>query len=431
MKVFIIMSVFIVLNLCAFEVEEVLTLKNENAFLTKQTQLQKAVLDATLELEFNFDDNSRVVNVNRLRLDAKDKIEPNEFTTSSYSSYSKPLVLGDVGSLELRELYYEKVFDESFVKFGKMQTVWGKADGIKLLDKLNPQDFSEFILEDFEESRIPLWSFSFVQNFGDSEFEFVWIVDTTYHKTAKRDGSYAFTSPRIIPQDEVGVNVQLNETHKPNNVLKDSDIALRYTKSFESIEIGFFYFYLYEDFAVLYQDYDGLSNTLNINPEYERSHLYGFSMDYSKGDFVYRLESALTRGKYFLNTKVNRGVKQSDEFSYIFGVDWYALEESLVSLQFSQSYLLDDDSGFTRPEVDNTVTLMYKKDMLNNTLHAEVLLIHNLHNKDGVIRPKVKYELDEETLIYTGLDSFYGDKEGLYGQFKEQNRMLIGIEKTF
>jgi hypothetical protein len=124
-------------------------------------------------------------------------------------------------------------------------------------------------------------------------------------------------------------------------------------------------------------------------------------------------------------------VEQSDEFAYIFGVDWYGLDESLLSMQVNQSYLLSNKNGFTRPEVDNTVTLLYKKDLMNNTLHGEVLAIHNLNDDDGLVRPKLSYELDEESLIYTGLAIFYGDRDGLYGQFRGQNRVVLGVERTF
>jgi hypothetical protein len=312
-----------------------------------------------------------------------------------------------------------------------MQTVWGKADGIKLIDKLNPQDFSEFILGSFEDSRIPLWSLSLTQNFDNAELEILVIPDTTYHKLPNADGAYAFSSSRFVPQSVEGITVRQNEADKPKNAFKDADIALRYTKQLQNMEIGFYYLYAYDDFAILYQDLDRETRTVTLNPKYERNHFYGMSMDYSKDDFVYRLEAGLTKEKHFLNANGARGVEQSDEFAYIFGVDWYGLDESLLSMQVNQSYLLSNKNGFTRPEVDNTVTLLYKKDLMNNTLHGEVLAIHNLNDDDGLVRPKLSYELDEESLIYTGLAIFYGDRDGLYGQFRGQNRVVLGVERTF
>lgn len=431
MNKLIFLSTIFLVNLFALEMESSLEVKNENALLTNKAILQKAVLDATLELDFTFEDDSKIVNINRLRLDAKDKIEPGKFVNSNYSNLAKPVAIGDTGQIELRELYYEKPINNTTLKLGKMQTVWGKADGIKLLDKLNPQDFSEFILEDFENSRIPLWSISVTQSFESSLLEFLWVPDTTYHKLPKQGAAYQFSSPRVIPKAVTGINVVFVDAEKPKNIVKDADIGVRYMHSFKNLELGFYYIYAYENFPTLYQDFNSSTLTVTINPTYERSSLYGLSADYSNGNYVYRIEAALTNGKYFLNSHANRGVKQSDEFSYIFGIDWYGLNESLVSVQLNQSYLLEFIGGFTRPEIDSTITFFYKKDLMNNTLHFELLEIHNFDKTNGVLRPKLKYELDEETLIYTGIDIFYGNKSGLYGEFRNQNRVLVGIEKTF
>lgn len=413
------------------DVEHSLELRNENALLTDDASLQKAQFDAQLELEFGFDDGARVVAIGELSSDVKDKIEPRRFDASSYSDASKPLGLGTAGTLELRELFYEKEMGKTLLKVGKMQTVWGKADGIKLIDRLNPQDFSEFILDDFEDSRIALWSLSLTHSFKDSELEMVWIPDTTYNKIPQQNGAYGFRSSRVVPQAVAGVKVQQNEPNKPSDGFKDSDIALRYSKQFNGLELGFYYIYAYDDFAVLYQDFDPTTQTVTLNPEYERNHFYGMSMDYSKDDFVYRLEAGFTQDKQLLNAQGQRGIAKSDEVAYIFGVDWYGLEESLVSMQLNQSYLLSSKNGFSRPKEDSTLTFLYKKDLMNNTLHGEVLAIHNINDGDGLIRPKLSYELDEESLVYTGLDVFYGDRDGLYGQFREQNRVVLGVERTF
>ncbi|WP_043772935.1 DUF1302 family protein [Algiphilus aromaticivorans] len=65
---------------------------------------------------------------------------------------------GGSGELALRELYADIYLGPLYLRAGKQQIVWGKADGLKLLDQVNPQNFREFILADFEHSRIPQWS---------------------------------------------------------------------------------------------------------------------------------------------------------------------------------------------------------------------------------------------------------------------------------
>jgi hypothetical protein len=57
----------------------------------------------------------------------------------------------------LRELYVETPAGDWDVKLGKQQVVWGTADGIKLLDVINPTDFRELNQNTMEDARIPVW----------------------------------------------------------------------------------------------------------------------------------------------------------------------------------------------------------------------------------------------------------------------------------
>ena len=60
----------------------------------------------------------------------------------------------------LREAYVDATFgdnDEIMTRTGKQQVVWGKADGIKLLDIVNPTDYSEMAQNQMEDSRIPVF----------------------------------------------------------------------------------------------------------------------------------------------------------------------------------------------------------------------------------------------------------------------------------
>ncbi|MBF0160911.1 MAG: RNA polymerase-associated protein rapA [Magnetococcales bacterium] len=57
----------------------------------------------------------------------------------------------------LRELYLDSNLGGVDVRLGKQQEVWGTADGIKLLDILNPTDYREFNQNTMADARIPVW----------------------------------------------------------------------------------------------------------------------------------------------------------------------------------------------------------------------------------------------------------------------------------
>ena len=64
---------------------------------------------------------------------------------------------------------------------------------------------------------------------------------------------------------------------------------------------------------------------------------------------------------------------------------------------------------------------------MNETVHAEVLFLYDIDYEDGMVRPKLTYEYSDEVNVYVGADVFYGNKDGLFGQFKETDRIVSGI----
>ena len=68
----------------------------------------------------------------------------------------------------LRELYIDTRFSDWDFRIGKQQVVWGTADGIKLLDIINPTDYRELVQNTMEDSRIPIWMLKAERNVGDS-----------------------------------------------------------------------------------------------------------------------------------------------------------------------------------------------------------------------------------------------------------------------
>ena len=66
----------------------------------------------------------------------------------------------------LREAYIDTEYGDWSIRAGKQQVVWGTADGMKLLDAINPTDYSEMAQNQMEDSRIPVWMVNTENNSG-------------------------------------------------------------------------------------------------------------------------------------------------------------------------------------------------------------------------------------------------------------------------
>ncbi len=88
----------------------------------------------------------------------------------------------------VREAYFDLFFDalggRNWLRLGKQQHVWGKADFFRLQDIVNPVNFADhFFIDLFDDTRVPLWSalaehrFGKVGPFKDLAASIVWVFD--------------------------------------------------------------------------------------------------------------------------------------------------------------------------------------------------------------------------------------------------------------
>ncbi|MES9902282.1 MAG: RNA polymerase-associated protein rapA [Sedimenticola sp.] len=74
----------------------------------------------------------------------------------------------------LREIYLDTTAADWDFRIGKQQEVWGTADGIKLLDIINPTDFREMNQNTMEDARIPVFMVKGERDVGDNgNFQFI------------------------------------------------------------------------------------------------------------------------------------------------------------------------------------------------------------------------------------------------------------------
>ena len=151
------------------------------------------------------------------------------------------------------------------------------------------------------------------------------------------------------------------------------------------------------------------------------------------GDLTLRGELGYTLDRYIsTNAASDRdGVIRANELAYVIGLDWFGISDTLISTQMFQSYISNHTRGTIRNERDTTFTSLIKHDSLNETLTTELLWLHNLDLDDGLVRPKITYQMSDETTLWFGMDLFYGDPDGLFGQFKDRDRIVSAIEISF
>ncbi len=393
--------------------------------------VQKLELELTPELEIDLPFDATLTAIARARADGWDELEPGEPDQETRADVSRRGFAGDRLEAELRELTLSGDLGPLHYILGKQQIVWGQSDGLKVLDVVNPQSFREFILPDFDDSRIPLWSVNLEAAVGDWSLQAVWIPDRTYHEfvEAGSNGIFEFSSPEIVPVAPPGVAGEFRDPDRPGSFFEDSDAGARLSGFLFGWDLTLNYLYHYYDIPAFTTEVE-LRDTgpvAVVSPEYKRTHLVGATASNAFGDLTVRSELAFSSDRYF-TTDRGDGVAESEEILYVVGLDWYGFRDALVSFQVFQSILTQTNSGLERDRVDTVLTLYLQKRLLRDTLLLEMIWLWNENHGDGLVRPRVTYDWNDQLSSWVGVDFFYGSRFGPFGQFDEADRVVVGMQ---
>ncbi len=388
---------------------------------------QKAELILLPELDWRTPWGFDVTAIARLRTDGYDRLEPDRPDQDTASRWNQRAFFVGDSEAELRELYVDTYLGNSYLRVGKQQIVWGEADGLKVLDLVNPQSFREFILDEFEDSRIPLWSAKWEVPLGEVwNAQLLLIPDQTYHHVPE-DGLFAPTSPDLVPSPPAGAQIIVTEPEVPDNTFSDADAGAQLSAYLDGWDVTFNYLYHYYDAPVVSLERSPAET--RIETDFRRTHTVGGTVSNAFGDFTLRAEAGYSTDRYFIadDPSDRNGLVKADDLSYVVGLDWMGLRDTLISAQLFQSWA-DVGDRATRDRVETDVTLLVQRMLFNDTLELSALAIHDIDRGDGVVTGEISYAYQANLRLRLEVNVFYGSTAGRFGQFDEHDRVLIGLE---
>ncbi|MGI2026990.1 DUF1302 family protein [Endozoicomonas acroporae] len=373
----------------------------------------------------------------RFSLDLADDLTTRTDRPESYSSLNGPTWETRHGRAELVEAWLEAEWDTvagpTAVRLGKQQVVWGQADSLRVLDVVNPLNYREWTLSDYEDIRIPTWMANIeIADIGgpgeDASLQWLIIPDMTFNELVDAGSPFAVTSPELVPRPQPGVPVVVHDTQRPGR--GHLETGLRWSSFVQGWDLAALMFYHYQDNPVLYRSFD--EGRIAVSPEYQRTLLYGLSASNAFADWVVRLELAYsTRNAVLREDLVDQGIYTTGEMTSVLGLDYQGLDNWFLSYQFYQSTLNNRPAAVIRKQTTVRHTLLGRRDFWNDTLELELKGLHNQDYNDGMLRAKLSWDVNDSWRLWTGADLFYGDDDGPFGQFREQDRLVLGAEITF
>jgi hypothetical protein len=378
-------------------VEYRLMVEQETALDFGTGDIQKSEWTFDPEASVKFGDRLKFFGQFRLYTEFADGLEPGRADFSNYSSASSPWHLGDAGQLELRELYADITIGKTYWRIGKQQVVWGEMDGFKVLDRLNPMSFREFILDDFDDSRIPLWAVKGDFDLGGIKLTTYWSPDLTTHQLPAPAGAfYPMVGLERLPE---GVAMEANELEHPDRFFQDSDVGFQLAGRWKGWDLTFNYLYQYAKEPVMQTVFDATAGVLSITPAQRREHLIG--------------------GSFGNTSQAITGI----------AVDYFGISNGILTFQWFGDLVKDQhELELQRDQMMHTITLMHTQFLMNQQIEIEAFSGYRFVEKGMVFDLKTAYSLKDNFKIWVGGDVFIANNPGLISPFADRDRIMIGFE---
>lgn len=362
----------------------------------------------------------------------------------------------------LRDCYLDYAKDDWFLRLGKQQVAWGQADGIAILDRVNPFDLSEYWLPDYEDIRIPLWMANI--NYSpklNSNLQVLIIPDFEESTSAPLYApftTYSYIRYENWRKAQRDVNQQV---HFPAKRFENSTFGLQWSDRIGDMDytVNYLYGYYYSarNFTTLISGSPagGPTSVWRVDRSFKRWSMYGASFNRTftnpgpaqgitfRGDFAYYNNEPVYWGDPLIAS--SSGIKRWDNVFWLIGADKYIVTNWLVSAQFAQYIMQHSKPGATTAQrnyvfnpytygsqdpVENIFSLKVSTDFLNERLKPEVLWSFTDDNQ-GRLSPKVTYELKDNLYLTLGLHYFYGSLMDSNGQYRDQSQVYTNLKYTF
>lgn len=420
----------------AAEVDGFLPTQLDYGYGPEEEESMQLQLQATPELRWDFGTAWRAVTTLRLRVDGEDRLEPGKPALDNYAPASKPLRLGTAGLAELRDIYLERTSSSATWRIGKQQIVWGRLDGIKVLDVLNPQDFREFILDDFGASRIGLWSAYLDTSISGWRTELALIPDGTAHAIPEPGAWFELRAPRFrFGADPASPGLPVT-TESPGHDVSSWGAGVRLSRRLGDVDLSLVGYSGIDPELLGRLDCSDPTQACGGAPSvqgfFERREVFGFSAETGFGAWVGRLEYGYQPGRLF-NTRSGSVLDtvSLDQHRAAVALDVIGPWDVFVNLQFVLDHVSQAPETLVRPAEDRIGTLYLRKSFYYDTVTLEARWYHSFSDGDDHLSLSVAYALSGDTEFHLSADNFSGTPDGLFGQFRDRDRLVLGVRHGF
>lgn len=357
-----------------------------------------------------------------------------------------------VDTLFLR--YYHSYFD---LEIGLMKPVWGNADSVHNVDVLNALDYSNTFGSSYLDRKIsnqmiklniPLMESSLIElvYLPVSKGDYIpmsgtwtpYYIKSLENKIFQLVHSMALaTDPSASEADSLSTANQIYNSLsiEKGEYFVDSQFALRYTVSLNSLDLGFTYYWGFLKQPTIDPIY--VLKTGKLKLIYNRVHTFGLDVATqlgpfnTKGEFSYNLtedtagdDPGISNNEvnYILGFDINIPIKNINFLLQCVGSTiMNSSEISIIDPQYSS------DGNYSELMLMGRVSDKY----FNEKVIVEISGGYDLYEFDYMVKPEFTYKFTDNTSLEFSYLVLGGDSDTDFGQFSDNDTIKLSIESRF
>jgi len=354
------------------------------------------------------------------------------------------------GKRILRELYLDWALNDWRFILGKQQVVWGKVDGRKVLDMINPEDFREgpwdAAMDDWKYTRIPLWMANISWSGEIYNLQFLWIPDFEPNPLIPEDWIWGFKR-----RPDPSIRTVIRDIIKPDeDRIENHEFALKLEFEQNGWDIFFVYFYGWSYNPTLFRKDTIISTnkgdpiTFVLEPRYTRLHRFGFALDKAFSflgyDWVGRIESVYKKNLYIAtdNEPLNEdGQTQRDRLLTSLALETIIFVDWDILLTILPEYTFGSMEGLRFMPIrtplnhwENYYSLTITKSFYYDRGTLSLTMAYGDHGEER-LRTRIFFRLSDFITLSVGIHSFWGKDSTVTGQFSKNDEVEFGIKYEF
>ena len=347
--------------------------------------------------------------------------------------YPNSLRQADSEELTLRDFYLQYKVENTFIRIGNQQVVWGEAFGFFYSDIINPKDLRDGGFRELEDIRIPVPIINLKYSLDRFSIQAIYLPKAYFNMNPLPGSDFSARIKELNFANTLSVNRNLSAAIEPAN----GEYGGRLSLNTQGIDTSWFFFsYLDRTPHYTINSSSSLPNSISLDEHHSRIFSTGATLSYEKSGFVYRLEALKTFNRKYTNIIFSQaGVPSlnnpfSDESIFVLGLDLPQVEKFNFGFQYSESSISDYFENSLRPQVQQLFSLRASSAFSDNHT-GQVIYANQTNDGSSALQLEYLYSGFDKIEFKLGADFFEGASSSHFGSIHHASRIYTHIRLWF